>query len=245
MGNYNYISDREKDRVALALRAGRDIYQIARFHSMHPSTVFRVQHNLRHFGAAVPPRRPAGRPRHLSNTDRTYLLSLVHQNPTINLEILQNRLHNIRGVDVSVPTISRALCRLGITWKRVSRRAAEQNELVREAFRNAMEDLDPNKCVWVDETSKDERTTFLRNGWDFSGLRARVKHRFHRGKRYSLLPALSTEGMGWCTPLIVEGSVTGAAFEMWLECTLVNICCICLYTCLTWNCSFQRWSPKV
>jgi transposase len=71
-----------------------------------------------------------GRPRSLNQGDVTYISSLLDANPTLYLDELQIKLAEARDVDVSIATLSRAVRHLAITHKKVSKAAAERNELL-------------------------------------------------------------------------------------------------------------------
>lgn len=71
-----------------------------------------------------------GGPRSLDQGDMTYISSLLDANPTMYLDELQIKLAETRHVDVSIATLSRALRRLAITHKKVSKAAMERNELL-------------------------------------------------------------------------------------------------------------------
>ena len=61
------------------------------------------------------------------------------------------------------------------------------------------------QLVFVDESSKDERTIFRRFGRAPRGECAQISADFMRGTRYSILASITYDG--YLAPRIVEGSV--------------------------------------
>ena len=61
--------------------------------------------------------------------------------------------------------------------------------------------------VFVDETSKDERTVYRHYGRSVIGTRATIRANFVRGERYSMVAALSLDG--YESVHVVPGSVDG------------------------------------
>ena len=101
----------------------------------------------------------------------------------------------------------------------------------------------PEQTVFVDESSFDRRTAIRQRGWAYTGMRVMQKCFFVRGKRYvmahrccepathilligtifrySLLPALSLDGILYVK--IVEGSFTKLLFREFIEGLLHNM----------------------
>ena len=52
----------------------------------------------------------------------------------------------------------------------------------------------PNQLIFLDESAKDERNLSRLYGYSPRNIRARKKVVFIRGKRYTILPALTLEG---------------------------------------------------
>ena len=92
---------------------------------------------------------------------------------------------------------------------------------------NHMADLvtDPEMLMFGDEAHKDERTSNRRTGWSRRGSRCVQRKCFVRGKRFSILPILTLDGI--IAHDIVEGSVTSERFVEFLR-ELV-VCCYILW----------------
>ncbi|KAJ7677221.1 hypothetical protein B0H17DRAFT_871120, partial [Mycena rosella] len=90
--------------------------------------------------------------------DIDYLSALLDANPSLYLDELQEQLADVRQVNVSIPTLSRAIQRLAITKKQVAPEAIERNELLRATWQAAHGDIPMEYFVWLDEASVDNRT---------------------------------------------------------------------------------------
>lgn len=78
-----------------------------------------------------------------------------------------------------------------------------------------------DQLVFADESSKDDRTSQRLYGRAPSGQCACEARTFVRGVRYSILPALSVEGI--LTVRVVRGSVDGLEFYNWVVSDLVSL----------------------
>ena len=104
-----------------------------------------------------------------------------------------------------------------LTNKDVSGRALERNVEQRAIFMNYMAEIvqDPNMLMFGDEAAKDERTCVRKRGWSLRGSRCIQRKCFVRGRRYSILPILTLDGI--ITYDIIEGSVTSERFVQFLR----------------------------
>ncbi|KIO09221.1 hypothetical protein M404DRAFT_132524, partial [Pisolithus tinctorius Marx 270] len=76
--------------------------------------------------------------------------------------------------------------------------------------------------ISVDESSVDRRTTYRGRAWSFRGTKAQRKAFFVRGRRFSVLPALSLrDGILHCD--VVEGSFCTETFTKFIERLLVHM----------------------
>jgi transposase len=74
--------------------------------------------------------RSTGRRRTLTHEDIEFLQGVIAHQNTIYLDELQARLQLQRGIDISASTLSRTLCRIHLSRKRVSRQAIERSTLL-------------------------------------------------------------------------------------------------------------------
>jgi hypothetical protein len=82
---------------------------------------------------------------------------------------------------------------------------------------NKMADIapDPNMLMFVDEAAKNDRTTGRTRGWSLKGQRCIQRRVFIRGKRYSILPVITLDGI--IAHDVIEGSVNTEHFLSFLE----------------------------
>ena len=143
------------------------------------------------------------------------------------LDKIQEQLLSCCSVKVSIPTLTCTLHRLHFTHKDVSGKALECNDHLCAVYMNHMLDLvtDPEMLMFGDEAHKDERTSIRWTGWSRGGSRCVQRKRFVWGKRFSILPILTLDGI--IAHDIVEGSVTSERFVEFLR-ELV-VCCYILW----------------
>jgi len=108
---------------------------------------------------------------------------------------LQERLHGTIGTQVSRATISRLLGRWGFSRTQVPCPAIERNEEDRAHYQLIIgSHYEPEQLVFVDESAFDRRVSRRSFAWAPIGCCAR-RDFFIRGKQYSVLPALSLDGI--------------------------------------------------
>ena len=180
------------------------VYQTLRYHAIHGVCYNPTSHRR-------------GRPRKLTSTDISFIKALISQHHTIYLDEIQEQLLSRRGAQISIPTLMRTLCRMQLTNKDVSGRALERNVEQRAIFMNYMAEIvqDLNMLMFGDEAAKDERTCVRKRGWSLRGSRCIQRKCFVRGRRYSILPILTLDGI--ITYDIIEGSVTSERFVQFLR----------------------------
>ena len=159
------------------------------------------------------------RPRFLHFSDVEYLKRLILHQPDWFLDELLYLLESNRFISVHFTTIHRELVRAGVSSKKIKKIAAERNEPLRADFIGRMAQYAPEQLGFLDEVSKDERTSFRKRGHSHKGTRAIQKGVFVRGRRFSAEGLLSLDGMISCT--VVEGSMTRAMFLEYLEHSVV------------------------
>ena len=90
----------------------------------------------------------------------------------------------------------------------------------------------PEQLGFLDEVSKDERTSFRTRGRSLKGTRAVQKGVFVHVRRFSAEGLLSLDGMILCT--VVEGSMNWARFLKYLEQSVVSCSPVILAFCVTY-----------
>ncbi|CAB4475156.1 unnamed protein product [Rhizophagus irregularis] len=128
------------------------------------------------------------------------------------LDELVSEMDVLTGKKVSVPTLWRSLRFCGITRKKLHKNAKERNEILRGAFIANMEiNYTPDQLVFLDESAKDEQSLSRGYGYSLINTRARKSVVFVRGKRYTILPALSLQR--FIAIDIMEGSCIKERFK--------------------------------
>lgn len=216
---YHNVSRDIKARIPiLHYRLGFSVKDIGKILGIKKSLIYQTliffrSHGLTHNPSAALQRRH----RLLTSIDLSFIQGLLRQQHTIYLDEIQEQLIIRRGVKISLPTLSRCVHRLRFTHKCVSGRALERNNQLRAVFMNRIADQvpDPNMLMFGDEASKDERTSTRRKGWSLMGTRCIQRRCFVRGRRFSILPILTLDGI--IAYDIVEGSVTSERFVQFLR----------------------------
>ncbi|GBE86874.1 hypothetical protein SCP_1001160 [Sparassis crispa] len=169
---------------------------IARTLDVNLRTVQRILQLAHRSGSVVRTPLRSGRPRILNGLDAAYLESCIERTPDLYFEELQVELYSARGILASCMTIARTLRHRGFTQKNISVPALERNEDHRDAYLiNIGEHYRADQLVFVDKSACNRFTTRRTMAWARIGHRARRHDRFVRGKRYSVLPALSLDGV--------------------------------------------------
>ena len=103
--------------------------------------------------------------------------------------------------------------------------AKERNELLRSAYMVKMgSQYSAEQLIFIDESAKDERTLSCMYGYSLMNTRVVKKNVFVRGKRYTILPALSTDG--FIAVEIREGSYDKKSFENFI---ISQVVCLLMY----------------
>ncbi|KAJ7668086.1 hypothetical protein B0H17DRAFT_950140 [Mycena rosella] len=186
------------------------------------STFWRTRKLWNETGDVTRPREGlSGRPRLLHRDDIDYILRLVNLRPDWFLDELLKLVEHNRFISVHFTTIFRELQRLGVSRKKLKKIAAERNELVRMDFVRRMGEYPADYLGFLDETSKNERTTSRGFGRAKKGRRAQMKQKFVRGTRLTATGLLTLDGMVANT--VVEGSMKRVDYLEFIEHEVVCI----------------------
>ncbi|KAI5804408.1 hypothetical protein EDC01DRAFT_599454, partial [Geopyxis carbonaria] len=131
----------------------------------------RVRSNYRRYGDVTSPRiQPTGRKRKYAEEATRFLVGLMEAQPDLFLDELREMLavnHATNygpNITVHLSTIQRMLARAGITVKKLSKIARERNSIKRAHYQLEIANYQREHFVFVDETRKDDRTTYRRYG---------------------------------------------------------------------------------
>lgn len=161
-----------------------------------------------------------GRPRILHFDDVDYLKRLVKARPDWFLDELLFLLETNRFISAHYTTIHRELVRANVSTKKLKKIASERNKNLRADFIQRMAQYSPEQLGFLDEVSKDERTSCRRRGRSRKGTRAVKKGVFVRGRRFSAEGLLTIDGM--ISNTVVEGSMIRNRFLEYLEFDVVS-----------------------
>jgi len=179
--------------------------------------------NFQEFGGQVvnPFRRHTGRPSYLNDQDMAFIQSTINANPSIYLDELQKRLYDTRNIKISIATLSHALTSLEYSCKSLTKVSAERDEELCSVWEIVMSEYtNPEVFVFLDKSAVDGKTVQQSHGWSKVGQPCVCRMTFHRGKRYSILPALMVDGIIGLE--IFKGSVTKEKFLSFLRTHIVR-----------------------
>jgi transposase len=197
---------------------GRTMEEIRDLSRCSIGLVYNTIQTYREYGQVTNPfhRRSSGRPLDITDDNRKFIESILSANPSLYLDEIQQRLWDVCGVETSIATISWTLHRMNLTRKQVAKEAAERNDQLRAIWEGMMaEYTDPDVFVAIDESAIDDKTGHRQMGWSRLGVPCVRRMTFLRGVRYSILPALTTDGI--IALEVVEGSITKERFLTFLQ----------------------------
>ena len=210
-----------RDRVIEATGNGTSARQAAVRFDVGVSTAIKWVGRLRHSGDRSA-RRQGRRPGSKLDAHRDFLLAVIEAAPDATIEELQRRLGEAKGVRASTGTIWTFLDRCGLTFKKKSLHAAEQDrpDVVerREDWFEAQLDLDPAKLVFVDESFASTNMA-RRYGRAPRGVRLRAAVPHGRRQKTTLVAGLRLSGV--TAPQLLDGSINGESFLEYVRQVLV------------------------
>jgi transposase len=204
------LFEQQLPREAIAARFG-----------VNERTVRRWQNKYQLFGSPFTPRSVVqGRPRLLTDAEVDDLVLYADDHPTASQYEMAYYLFDRHGVNVSIPTVSRALAGAGWSFKIAKKRAEQRNETLRSHWRAKRLFWYQEQIVFIDESASSPRTGDRKRGWSPIGIPCLDTQRLRREVRWSVLPALTVNGY-LQDPLIIQGGVTMLLFEDWFESKLL------------------------
>ena len=151
----------------------------------------------------------------LSSTDELVLMEAIVRQPSIYLYELQNILLQTTGTTICLAAIHNFLTYQGFTHKKLSHRALQRSDQLRENFLSEISLYEPHMLIFVDETGSDRRTALRKYGYSLKGKPATTDTLLVRGKRYSAIAAMSLDGI--VDVHITSESVNGDTFCEFIE----------------------------
>ncbi|TLU70462.1 IS630 family transposase [Lichenicoccus roseus] len=150
------------------------------------------------------------------------ILAAVAAQKDISLVELAEWLRSEHGASFGASTVWRCLDRHGMTFKKKTAHAAEQDRPDVAARRRAwfidQPDLDPRRLVFIDETGASTKMARLR-GRALRGKRCRASVPHGHWKTTTFTGALRVDGM--TAPMVLDGPMNRVAFQAYIEQVLV------------------------
>ena len=168
------ISKDIRDRVIWLVEHGYAPPDIGEIFGISDRTLRRWRRNNDTYGTPLPPPPlQRGRP-HTLNNDMTHdLYTLLKEAPDMYLDEIQDWLAVAHDVRLSKTALFENIRDAGVTYKLLRKAAAERDEDARAEW---MDDMNTHytaqQLVFVDETSKDDRTIYRHYGRAPSGMHA-------------------------------------------------------------------------
>ncbi|KAF9232749.1 hypothetical protein BU15DRAFT_80887 [Melanogaster broomeanus] len=164
MPSYNISKDLNA-RIPALHHDSYSVQQICDLLAIKKTLVYKTLSLFSNYGLVSNPYRYSrvGRhPRLLSQSNLVFIQTVIDHSHTIYLDELQQELFAKQGVHASLSTLARAVKQLHITRKVVTAPALERNKELHALYMNRIgaEVPDPNSLVFIDESAKDERTSF-------------------------------------------------------------------------------------
>ena len=163
-----------------------------------------------------------GRPRLLHFDDINYLIRIIKHRPDWFLDELLSLLETNCFISAHFTTIHQELVRACVSTKKLKKIAAERNDNLRADYIQRIAQYSPEQIGFLDEVSKDERTSARSRGRSRKGTCAIKKAVFVRGWCFSATGLLTIDGM--ISNTVVEGSMTRDLFLEYLELMVVCYC---------------------
>ena len=189
--------DLKRRIVAWYTEDGMTMAEIAAMASCSIGLVSKVLQLQREFGQVTHPfSRQRCASKIFGRDDYLYLEEIIAANPAIYLDEIQAKFASVRSLFVSISTIARALNDINMTRKKITKQSAERNQRLRNLWEMEMAQyMDPELFVALDESAVDNKTVQRNYGRSMEGQPCVCRKTFLRGTRYSMLPALTTDGI--------------------------------------------------
>jgi hypothetical protein len=232
------LNERDKTLIEAMFRDHCDVNTVAKIvpHAAR-RTLFRMQHNMDLFGQVRKPSsaiKKRGRRPLLTPIMRVYAMELLAHRNDLWEEELAFELWCEFDITVSQPTISRMLKKERLSskvkFRIASRRSTVQQGVYEEELAKLMArgreiNIDPmNMLLYLDESAASEKVMFRRRSWSAISLPAFTRSELVSKVRCSVLPALDVHGYLPGSTLVVEGAVTQARYDHWLEAVVLPQC---------------------
>jgi len=147
-------NDETNGQIEMLLSCGIPPRKIAADLNIDPSLVYRRRSRLQQFGTVNPPPLSVqGRPRTLNREHEEAIEDFLDEYPQAYLDEVTAFLYDEFGLNVHKSTLSRALSRIRLTYKRVEPVSGAQDEDLRVSWMATISQYEAEHLVFVDETA--------------------------------------------------------------------------------------------
>ena len=192
--------------------------EIARRLNVDPSTVYRTVQRFEDTGDV---QSIQGYHEHttkkLSSQEELAIIEAVLDNPSTYLHELQNMIYQSAGTDLNVSTICRYLKQNGFSRRKLTFRAQQRSEELRQDFTSEIALYEPHMLVFIDETGSDKRSSLRKYGYSPKGTPAIAEKKLVRGKRHSAIAAMCMDG-------VIDVHITTDTVDEGAFCTFIERC---------------------
>ncbi|WLA46737.1 MULTISPECIES: IS630 family transposase [Bradyrhizobium] len=206
-----------RQRVVAAIDGGMSCRQAAERFGVSAASAIRWRGRLKEVGDIVPKRQGGDRKSQRIEAHSQLILEAVTAKPDITLAELRELLKR-RGISTGIASLWRFFQRRKITLKKKTAHAAEQRRgdinAAREEWFEGQIDLDPERLVFIDETSANTKMARL-YGRSPRGERCRAAIPHGHWKTTTFTAGLRSDGL--IAPLVLDGPMDGDAFLAYVE----------------------------
>src|SRR5436190_20099086 len=211
------LSQDLRERLVRAVEGGRTIRQAARRFAVSASAAIKLMERVRQTGSTAPAK-IGGYRRPLLEKHADDLRAIVSSKAGITLKEMRGALH-ARGIVVkALSTIADMLHRLGLSHKKKSLRASEQDRpdvaRHRSRWRVWQRYMDADRFVFIDETAATTAMPRL-SRWGPRGERLVDAAPAGHWKTTTVVAGLRASGI--IAPFVLDGPMTGEAFRAYVE----------------------------
>jgi transposase len=207
-----------REKVVKAIKGGMSRRQAAARFDVGPATAIRWAKRVETTGDAGPMKMGGDRRSQRIEAHASFILGEIKAKPDMTIMELRDKIRERHGLSFGYGTVWRFLARHGITRKKKTGHASEQErddvEASREAWFERQLDLDPSKLVFIDETSI-STSMARRFGWAPRGERCRASIPFGHWKTTTFVAGLRVDRID--APMTIEGALDGEAFRAYVE----------------------------
>jgi transposase len=202
-----------RKKVMKAIEGGASRRKAATRFDIGPATAVRWAKRALTTGDVAPLKMGGDRRSQRIEAHADFLLAQIEEKPDMTIMELREKIRERHGLGFGYGTVWRFLARHGITRKKKTGHASEQERedvaAAREAWFEGEIELDPSKLVFIDETSISTKMT-RRYGWALQGERCRASVPFGHWNTTTLVAALRFDRID--APMTIDGALDGAAF---------------------------------